>query len=190
MVFNTTSINQRGVSRHAVRRRCGALLVEYLIAVGLTGLVLMVVGLLVMFGARSFVAMSNYVALDQRSRDTLDRMTKEIRQCNRLLGSHYNYLLFEDADGGTLLYYYADWNRTLYRFKDWQMSPGPLLTGCDFLQFSIFQRNPIIGTYNQYPTATPTTCKVVQLSWVCSRPILGGQNTESVQSAKVVIRKQ
>jgi hypothetical protein len=33
--------------------------------------------------------------------------------------------------------------------------------------------------------------KLVQVTWVCSRSILGKKvNTESVQSAKVVIRKQ
>ena len=57
--------------------------------------------------------------------------------------------------------------------------------------FSLYQRNPINGTYDQYPTANPDTCKLVQLSWICSRNILGKKaNTESVQSAKVVIRKQ
>jgi hypothetical protein len=47
------------------------------------------------------------------------------------------------------------------------------------------------GSYDQYPTASASTCKLVQLDWICSRPIIGTQkNTESVQSAKVVIRKQ
>ncbi|MBI4659259.1 MAG: hypothetical protein HY735_10495, partial [Verrucomicrobia bacterium] len=55
----------------------------------------------------------------------------------------------------------------------------------------IYQRNPIGGTYDQYPTGAASTCKLVQLRWICSRKILGvAKNTESVQSAKVVIRKQ
>ena len=67
----------------------------------------------------------------------------------------------------------------------------PLLIECDYLHFGIFQRNPVGGTYDQYPAATPATCKLVQLRWLCSRDLIHSKfNTESVQSAKIVIRKQ
>ena len=36
-----------------------------------------------------------------------------------------------------------------------------------------------------------TNCKLIAVSWVCSRTILGSKmNTESVQTAKIIIRKQ
>lgn len=153
-------------------------------------MVLAVLALLMVFGSRSFVAMANYVILDQRSRNSLDRMSKEIRQCNRLITSSTNYLEFEDFDGGVLRYEYSHGTRTLFRSKDGVQDTKPLLEGCDYLKFAIYQRNPINGVYDQYPTASAATCKLVQLSWICARPILGGQNTESVQSAKVVLRNQ
>ena len=57
------------------------------------------------------------------------------------------------------------------------------------LQFSMFQRNPVGGSVDQYATTDPTLCKVVQMSWTCSRNILGKKtNTESVQSAKIALR--
>ena len=175
-------------------KRCqhsGAALIDLLIGTGLASLLFAALGLLTMFGNRSFGAMSNYVSLDQYSRNALDRMSREIRQCNALKSADSNYLWFEDYDGGDLLYYYEPSSRLLYRFKDWYWDGKPLLEQCDFLKFSIYQRNPILGTYDQYPAATPDTCKLVQLSWICSRPIVGsGKNTESVQSAKVVIRKK
>jgi hypothetical protein len=66
-----------------------------------------------------------------------------------------------------------------------------LLTNVDFLSFQIFQRNPVAGTYDTYPTSSATNCKLVSVSWICSRSILGSKlNTESVQTAKIVIRKQ
>ena len=69
-----------------------------------------------------------------------------------------------------------------------------LLTECTFLQFGTFQRNTTPSLDNAFvPVATsqPNLCKVVQLTWICSRKILGKSvNTESVQSAKVVIRKK
>jgi hypothetical protein len=189
MVFKTTSTAASDRRRHS-----GTTLVDVMVGAALVSVVLMAVSALTAFGGRSFAAMANYVDLDQHSRGALDRMSKEIRQCNRLITSQTNYLWFEDFDGQNLLYFYAPSSQILYRFKDngggWQMDSKPLLTQCEFLRFSIYQRNPILGTYDQYPTASEETCKLVQLSWVCSRRLIGNKNTESVQSAKIVIRKK
>jgi hypothetical protein len=156
----------------------------------------MSMGALSMFAARSFGAMANYVNLDKYSRNALDLMSKEIRQSNGLKYADPNYLWFESADGGDLLYFYVPSNRTLYRYTKaagagfWKVDSKPLLEQCDYLKFALFQRNPMTNSYNQYPTASADTCKLVQLSWVCSRQLVANRNTESVQSAKVVIRKK
>jgi hypothetical protein len=67
-----------------------------------------------------------------------------------------------------------------------------LLDHCDFLDFQIFQRNRVGGSYDQYPvTINESAAKIVQVSWICSRSLIGSLiNSESVQSAKIVIRKQ
>jgi hypothetical protein len=182
-ITSTASINKFG-------SRCGAALLDLLLGSALASVVLGGVLSLNMFGTRSFAAMANYVSLDQYSRNALDKMSKEIRQCNRLISCDTNYLWFEDYDGGDLLYFYVSSSKILYRLKNWVFDAKPLLVQCDYLNFSTYQRNPILGTYDQYPSATPATCKLVQLSWVCSRPLIGQRNTESVQSAKVVIRKE
>jgi hypothetical protein len=154
-------------------------------------LVAMGMAQLMLFSGRSFAAMANYVSLDRASRNALDTMSKQIRQTNRLIDYSSTSLTFEDADGGTLVFSYDAGARTLTRSKDGIADAKPLLEECDYLHFSIFQRNPIGGTYDVYPTATTTTCKLVQLSWICSREIFGLKaNTESVQSSKIVIRKQ
>jgi hypothetical protein len=174
-----------------IQSRSGAALIDLLVASGIASIVLAGLSLLALFGNRSFGAMANYVSLDQYSRNALDKMSREIRQCNSLKAADTNYLWFEDYDGGDLLYFYVPSSRLLYRYKNWVWDGKALLEQCDYLKFSIFQRNPILGSYDQYPAATPDTCKLVQLSWICSRPIVGsGKNTESVQSAKVVIRKK
>jgi hypothetical protein len=50
----------------------------------------------------------------------------------------------------------------------------------------------VATTFEQFPTsAAAGNCKLVSVSWICSRSILGSRlNTESVQTAKIVIRKQ
>lgn len=173
------------------RKRWGFTLIELLIASGISSMLFMVVSSMSFFAARSFAAMTNYVDLDAHSRDALDRMTKQIREVNQLTASTETSLTFEDDDGGTLEFIYDAANRKLIRRKNGIQDAKPLLEQCDYLKFGIFQRNPLGGTYDQYPTATPATCKVVQMTWICSRTILGAKvNTESVLSAKVVIRKQ
>jgi len=186
MVFKITSIK-----RLRAKRQAGMTLVELMVSVGISGIVLVALAALIFYTGRSFAAMANYVDLDAKSRHALDTMSREIRQTKRVITGTSTNLVFEDIDGLNLEYTYDAGARTLTRLKDGVADPEPLLTECNFLEFSMFQRNPISGAYNQYPTATESTCKLIQLRWVCSRDlIVARRNTESVQSAKIVIRKQ
>jgi type II secretory pathway pseudopilin PulG len=169
-------------------------LVELLVAMGVGSILFLAVGTLAFYSARSFAALSNYVELDNFSRNALDQMTREIRQADGLVNGNDHFLTFNvtNPTNGSVYnvtFTYDPATRQLTRTQGAQTTT--LLKECDFLKFSIYQRNPIGGTYDQYPTANPATCKLVQMSWICSRNILGKKaNTESVQSAKVVIRKQ
>jgi len=182
MVFNTTSIESR---RRQLR---GATLVEFMVATGTGAMVMVVIAMFMMYTARSFASLDNYLDLDIRSRLTLDRMSKEIRQADSLTSFSTNKLVFA-YHGTNLTYAYDAGDRELRRrFKG---ESETLLEGCDELTFSIYQRNPIGGSFDQYPTATADTAKLIQLTWVCSRDIMQAKaNTETVQSAKIVIRKQ
>jgi prepilin-type N-terminal cleavage/methylation domain-containing protein len=167
----------------------GFSLIEMLVGIGVGSVLITVIGAFSLYSGRSMAAMWNYADLGQTSRKALDTMTRDIRQVNRLVDFTPTLLSFEDADGSLLHFVYNPATKRLRRIKGSQSDI--LLEDCDFLSFAIFQRNPIGGTYDQYPTASPDTCKLVQVSWVCSRKILGNpRNTESVQTAKIVIRKQ
>jgi len=169
-------------------------LVELLVAMGVGSILFLAVGTLAFYSARSFAALSNYVELDNFSRNALDQMSREIRQADSLVSGSDQQMVFQATNptNGSVYnvtFTYDPGTRKLTRTQGAQTTT--LLKECDFLKFSMYQRNPIGGTYDQYPTATPATCKLVQMSWICSRSILGKKaNTESVQSAKVVIRKQ
>ena len=164
-------------------------MVEFLITLAVSALLFLAVAVLGLYSGRSFAGLVNYTDLDTRSRGALDRMTRDVRQVNRLVSNTATSLVFEDGDGAALRYAYSPQNRTLSRIKS--SSTEVLLTECDSLSFAIFQRNPIGGTYDQYPTATPATAKLINVTWTCSRGILGTtMNTENVQTAKIVIRKQ
>ncbi|HUS36965.1 MAG TPA: hypothetical protein VM680_16590, partial [Verrucomicrobiae bacterium] len=142
------------------------------------------------YTARSLAALANYTDLDRMSRNALDQMSAQIRQTRRLTEGTTNRLVFEDADGGTLEYFYNPSAKTLRRSKNGGGSKL-LLSNCQQLTFSMYQRNPVAGSYDVYPTATAANCKLIQLKWTCSRDLIkAAANTESVQSSKIVIRKQ
>jgi len=171
--------------------------VELMVATALGGLVVAAVMALMFFSARSFAALTNYVDLDNFSRNALDTMSREIRQADRLVSGDDHNLVFQHTNptNGSFFnvtYTYDPDTKQLVRRQQGVSEHKVLLQECDFLRFSLYQRNPIgYEGHEQVPTADPDTCKLVQLSWICSRNILGKKaNTESVQSAKVVIRKQ
>src|SRR5688500_13012296 len=163
MVFKITS------TKAGRRRRAGLTLVEFMVALGIGGLVLAGMAALLFYTGRSFASLANYVDLDNYSRNALDTMSREIRQTRRLVAGSDTSLTFEDFDGRPLVYAYDANSRSLTRTRDGVLDPEPLLKECNFLKFSMYQRNPVSGQYDQYPTANADTCKLVQLRWICSR---------------------
>ena len=164
-------------------------LVEFMVAMGISALVILAVTSFLLYSGKSFAGLANYVDLEKNSQVALDTMTRDIRQASFLNSFSTNQLTFVDGDGLTLNYTYSPSARTLTKSKSG--TNKVLLTECDYLNFSIYQRNAIGGTYDQFPTAQATNCKLINVNWVCSRQILGTKlTTESVQTAKIVLRKE
>jgi hypothetical protein len=173
----------------APRGAGGFTLVEAIIAAGIAAILVLVVCELSVFSGRSVAALYNYVDLDDDNRVAMDQITRDVRQANRVLGASTNMLVLEDGDGSILAYWHSPALRTVTRYRNG--SYRVILRECDRLSFNIGQRNTVNGTYDVYPVATPDTAKVVNVSWLCSRTIFGRkENTESVQTARIVIRKQ
>jgi len=163
-------------------------LFEVMVAMAIGSFVLAGVCSMYFYSYRSFAAQLNYVDLDQYSQKALDKMSQQIRQVKALTDYTTNRLVFTDYDGAALAFVYNPTNKTLIRTKG--AATETLLTGCQSLNFSIFQRTPVPGSYDQYKATDLTTAKLVQVSWLCSRPLYYNAqiNTESMQSAKIVIR--
>ncbi len=172
----------------SARQRAGASLIETLVAISAGMITLGAVAGFSLFTARSFVSSGNYADLDRNSFAALDRLTRDIRQSRELLAYSTNKLTLRDNDNATLIYEYNPATHQLVRTKNGIREV--LLTECDFLRFAIYQRTPS-NNWTWYPVATNaiSTTKLIDVSWKCSRKILGAKlNTESVQTAKVVIR--
>jgi len=160
-----------------------------MVTLGVSAMLFLAITAVAIFSGQCFAALANYVELDDHNRLAIDKLTRDLRQCNRITGATSTSLAMEDGDGSTIQYVYSTANRTLTRVQSGTSSV--LLRECDRFQFSLGQRNPVGGSYDVYPAATPATAKVVNVAWSCSRTIYGEkQNTESVQTARIVIRKQ
>lgn len=141
-----------------------------------------------MYSSRSLAGMFNYVDLDHDNRLALDVLSREIRQTRALAEYSSTQLRFVDFDGVSLIYQYNPDARTLVRTKNGEAQT--LLTHCDSFTFQVYKTNPLPGTFNQDPATNAAVSKVIGMNWVCSRRVLGGiKNSESAQSAKIVIRK-
>lgn len=169
----------------------GATLLEMMITLSVGMIVMAAVASLTLFTARSFVASGNYADLDRASFIALDTLSRDIRQSRALTAFTTNKLVLTDNDNTTLVYQYTPATGLFTRQKNG--TTKVLLKQCDFLKFAIYQRTPTNG-WNWYPITASlsnatATAKLVDVSWKCSRKILGAKvNTESVQTAKVVIR--
>jgi len=175
-----------GFGLRASGSRGGHSVMEMLVATSVAGLVFGAVATLFMFSARSFVALGNYGDLDAASRNALDTMSRDIRQTHALTNFTSTRLIFEDFDMNALTFVYDSGARTLTKQKGGASTV--LLQQCDYLNFDISQRNPS-SNFTFVATANLLEVKLIDVSWRCSRQIMGSKvNTESVQTAKIVIR--
>src|SRR5262249_17185656 len=183
------------------RSQTGVSLVEVMVAMAVGSLVMAAVGSLTMFSAKSTAAMVNYTDLDSKSRYALDVIGREIREANAVLSFQTNLpvkslTLTNSTDLTTVTFTYDSNARTVVMSKTGQ-SDLTALTECDRWDFSLYQRTPFVTTTNiLYYPATNTAgvlsvslCKLINLSWKCSRTIFAQKvNTESVQAAQIVLR--
>jgi len=172
----------------APRRQGGFLLPETIITFGIMGIIVLAIASFTMFSGRSFAALFNYVDLNDDNRIAIDQLTRDIRSADKVYAYTTNALILEE-DANFTIYYYSSYRQMFFRIKNGV--PKVLLKDCEWMDVKLGQRNTIQGTYEVFPAATADTAKVVNISWVCSRTIFGERaNSEAVQTARIVIRKQ
>ena len=180
--------------------RLGYTMVEVMVATGLGSIILAGVASLIMYASKSSLAMVNYTDLDGKSRYALDVISREIREANALMSyqADRSLTLTNSDQAAAVTLTYDPTARTVVMSKTGQ-ADQTVLKECDNWTFSLYQRTPYITPTNLvYYPATNTTgvldvslCKLINLSWKCSRTIFAQKvNTESVQSAQVVLRNK
>jgi len=162
-------------------------LIEVLLASAISLVLAGILAIFFSFSLRSFAAMTNYTDMNQRSQLALDKMSKDIRQARSLTAYSTNSLTFLDANNQALRYTFNASNGTLVRVSGGVSTT--YLTNCDSLNFWVYQHTPISSSFNCYVPAGPTNARVIQVTWHCSRKILGTRaTTESAESATLSLR--
>jgi prepilin-type N-terminal cleavage/methylation domain-containing protein len=176
-------------------------LIEVLVAVAIGSVVLSIVAVLTVFGARSFVALGNYSALDQQSRQSIDQMTREIRQATAVLDCKTNatacWLSVTNSTASpaySVTYLWTAASQQLVSTKIPSGESSVLLTRCTNWTINLYQRTPIPNQTNAFfdTTGDKSQCKLVNMTWKCSRVVGGTKllNTETILTAQIVLRNQ
>jgi Tfp pilus assembly protein PilW len=168
-------------------------LVELMVAIGVGSIVLVIVSVLTVAGARSFASVGNYAILQQRSSVGVDEITRELRLACGVWAYQTNglpkWLIVTNSDGYTVKYS-LDTDHQMTMKKSNKAEPDVLLDGCDNWNFSLLNGAP---TANGFTLATnKNDCKIISMSWKCSR-FMGRTNsvsTEAVQTAQIVMRNK
>lgn len=178
----------------------GFTLVEMMVAVAMGSLLTGGVVALGMYTSRSFNMIGNYVDLDAQSRYAADVLGQQIRDASALVAFSTNnpaYLqLSNDITAQTITITYNADASTLTLAETGQPTKT-LLTDCNNWTFSLYDRYPNTNNLTFYAATNsagqldPNFCKVINMSWKCSRNIFGTPfNTESVQTAQIVLRNK
>ena len=169
------------------RGRVAFTLVEVLVTSAITLLVGAAVAVLYLYSSRAFVTLNDYTDMCQSSQLALDKMSKDIRQAKQLTAFTNNSLTFSDVNGNALQFTYNPTNRTLVRLSGGRTTT--YLTNCDSLQFWIYQPTPTSNSFDCYTPAYVANARVIQITWACSRKIMGLKTTtESMESAQIAMR--
>jgi hypothetical protein len=180
-------------SIRSVSRRRGYSLPEVLVACGLGVFVLSALLVGSVFTLRSFVAMFNYTDMDASSCTALDWMSKDIRQAT--LTSYTNnanaralvFQGFNEAGSSITITYTWDSNTENVICSKTGEDDKVYLKRCTDWKFHLYDRAPSPG-YVFNAASGASDCKLVELNWTCRRSVLGQFDTESIETAQIVLR--
>jgi hypothetical protein len=164
----------------------GFTLAELMVSAGVGTLLLLGIAVIFMGSTLTFADMCNYINMDRSSRNSLDHMTRNIRESNDLISFDPATLVLDYDGAGTTLTYRWDSNAGTLT-EEWSTGlVSTLLTGCSSLAFSMYDRG-----FTNTTDISPGQGKVISVAWRCGQTVLGTRTTtEDMQQAMIVMRKR
>jgi hypothetical protein len=179
------------------KHRAAWTMVEIMVATGVFSISGLALATIFLFCIRSFAAMTNYATLDKCNRHAMDVVTAEIRQAQKVIDYSSNNagtsLTILSGSGVNVTYSFDSANQQFTRNDG---NTTVLLTNCNLVAFGLYLRPPESNSFDMYPlnstTNWQTQVKTIQLTWRTSMNICptAQVNSEDVQTASIVIRKQ
>ncbi len=185
--------------RTASRANRAWTLVEMMMAVGVFSLVGMAMMSTYVFSVKTMASMYSYALLDANNRQAMDQLTREIRQSKNILAYTTNSITVltgneDGTSGSSVRYSFNPVTKKMIRTDLANNTSKLLLENCSLLQFQLYTRCPSNGVFGAFPVAVndwSNTVKMLQLTWKTSIVQPSGiANSENVQTARIVIRKQ
>lgn len=172
-------------------------LAEMVVATGVFSISGLALATIFLFCIRSFAAVTNYAVLDKANRHAMDVITAEIRQAQKVINYSSNSsstsLTILNGSGANVTYSFDAASQSFTRNDG---NATVLLTNCSLVAFSLFYKPPISNSWDWYNLYLGTNwqqqVKIVQLTWKTGMTICptARVNSEDVQTASIVIRKQ
>jgi Tfp pilus assembly protein PilV len=171
-------------------------LVEAMVGVGVFSISGLALATIFLFCIRSFAALTNYAVLDKANRQAMDTLVKEIRQAQYVVSYTSNAtsraLTLVNGDNLNVTYTFDSGTQQFTRDDG---TSKMLLTNCNLLNFQLYKRPVTNGSWGNFDVTSTNYqqyAKVIELTWKTSMNICPTAqiNSEDVQTAKVVIRKQ
>lgn len=175
------------------RGRSGMTLVELMVAVAVGSMVLAGMATLFVSSLRNFAGLGNYAELTGQSRLSLDKISREIREASAVVSAQASLpvrsVTLTNKMEGKLVTISWDSDAKVVTMQRAGEDPVVCLTECDNWSFAFYQRSPK-SNWGFFPTTDYRTCKLINMSWKCSRKVLSTINTETVVTSQVVLRNK
>jgi hypothetical protein len=170
-------------------RRAAFTLAEMIVGAGVASMFTLGAVAFYIFSMTSFASIANYSDFNKRSRNTSDVVSKDIRSALSVASATSSQLVLNAPDLTNVTYTFDASGRTLTRSKGNDVRT--VLKDLNSVAFSLYARPLTNSSYNQFPTGTVATAKMVSIKWSCSRMLVGSRtNSEDIQEAIVSLRNQ
>lgn len=168
---------------------------ELLVAGAIASTLFLLLIVLTLHSQQSFALMTSYSDLDSSSRNALDFISREFHEANFVTDARTNsvkkWLTVTNAtelSSSTLTWDSIE--RTLVLTKGAGLEPRTLLRNCDHWEYVLYSGAPTVSahgpTLNQ--AVSEADCRLIQMSWSCSRMIGGKMVTTSSESVRIGLR--
>jgi type II secretory pathway pseudopilin PulG len=177
-------------------KKHGFTYLELLVAGAIASVLFVMLIVLTLHSQQSFALMTSYSDLDSSSRNTLDLISRELHEATAVTAagtnSHEKWLTVTnvtEATSTTLTWDSVERTLVLTNTRD---AGRTLLRNCDRWDYELYNAAPNVSPagVSLNRAISLADCRLVQMSWSCSRLIGGKMMTTSAESVRIGLRNQ